>query len=626
MSAADDSASDSCLAAVWRGITLDMLNPETPFLIFLRKLSLVVVGWTGPLAALFFISRVYLLFIGEIEANVPLYVSFVYSNIMMWGYGVPYMYAMKTGNVTGLLNTIQFYSGATAGTCIMLVNPSWPAALCAALLAVLCAMTAAPGAPGFYVFCVFAYVLSTYNNAALVTGGTPIAFEGYPSTNIVQVFFNGISLLPMVVMLTVGVRMQGRHSGEMLKAANAANELSRSAAELLRHYDTDGVSLLLTEYRELPGADPELLDSYTALVVNLNLYRAHLPNWLVNRDLESDDDAADRAEAGLEPDSRCSPLFSAPNSATRAQRGDVNAIPPPPSAFGQAAAFGQSRSRRLSPGESMNGSFNAGVPGLLLAEPKQAHIAFARIDFRATPGAASAATSRFAECVHQVAATTHCALHSFVGDTVQLSWNAATRAAQPEVKAVRFLIRLAAAVAPIDGIVVSGAAMSGKATTQFAGTERVKAFAVSIPWRNALSGLTTFARKHRTFVVDEATAAEANSTCELRSVEVLRFDERLDVANNLSQSVVVKEVLNEREDQCEEWMYALEKSNTVDPVSAVLNKCIAGNYGDAVAALEKLAVGTPLVAPTLLHLRDRALAGLRHAPAQFAEPVCACTL
>jgi hypothetical protein len=222
--------------------------------------------------------------------------------------------------------------------------------------------------------------------------------------------------------------------------------------------------------------------------------------------------------------------------------------------------------------------------------------------------------SRFADAVHSLAAATHCAVHSFVGDAVQLSWNAAAKAVQPEVKAARFLARLRDEMAGDDTVTVAGAAMHGKATTQFAGTGAVQALAVSLGWRAALRALTAFAARHSAFVVAEPTAVAAQHAVTCRPVEALAVDGAV---------VVAHEVLAERDDDDDEWMYVLAKQGT-DVVTEAFRLCLDGGYGAAVSKLAALDDGVDEVAPVVGNLRRRAEAAMSAPPVTFAESACRC--
>jgi hypothetical protein len=264
------------------------------------------------------------------------------------------------------------------------------------------------------------------------------------------------------------------------------------------------------------------------------------------------------------------------------------------------------------------------VSDVQLCASKTVTVAFAVLDFRTN--SSLSATSRgavvncFVDRVHKIAATTHCAVHSFVGDTVQLSWNAAMRAVQPELKAVRFLCRLKAAMADDDDISIAGAAMHGSATTQFAGTGTVQALAVSMPWRTALDVLFRFASAHRALVVDGALAAASKTVCAARAVEILAV--ATDDHGGAAEATV-HEVLAEHDIDDDEWMYVLSKQEggSADPLICAEAMCAQGDYGTAVQALEQ-AGDTSRLAANLLR---RAEAALQAHPSAFAAPLCPCT-
>jgi hypothetical protein len=623
-------ATDDAGRGCGRAFLLDIFAPGTPLPSFLRKLALLN---GAAMAALLLVAFGYVVFLHATGQRhfTPAGICSVATRVahIVASLG-PYFHAMNVGVVTDASLLTSFYAGALALLLSVIVNPSLNVVPPLASYLIFAAVCSPPRVNLYYALGVLVYVFHSLNYAAITSGGEPLfALEGYFRATLSQVLMNNFYGGLALVLPVVGCTLQMRHNVRLLGAANCAADLAANAAKLLGAYDTDGVSEALDEYRESPDAYATLAASYETLVDNLNRYRSHLPNWVVNPDC--DEGLATGEDAG--PVSIDAPLvnFDPPStgviSPAKSDSGtshvDANplAIPSSPT---QSLTTSVNRAHRFAAVDSMNVSQRFLPPALLVAQPKLMRIAFAQVDFRATGAESGAATSRFAERVHQVAAATHCAVHTFVGDAVQLSWNAATRAAQPEVKAVRFLIRLADEMVAIDGIVATGAAMSGKATTQFAGTDRVTVLAVGIPWRRTLVSLAAFARQHSTFVVDEATASEANATCELRSVELLRFDARLDVGNNGSHDVAVKEVVSERALEDDEWMYALEKTKDVDPVTAAFNMCVAGHYGDAVAALDKVSGDCPLTAPAVRHLRGRATAALLKTPTQFADPVCGC--
>jgi hypothetical protein len=390
-----------------------------------------------------------------------------------------------------------------------------------------------------------------------------------------------------------------RQTLKLLHTAKTANDLSRHVAELLRNYDTDGVSGLLDEYCTLEDADPALVESYTALVGNLNKYRPHLPNWMVQRSDGSEEDV----EMGSDRSTR----------STRSTRSNMSRM--------SRSESRQSKGLSATATEKSNDRMCDMLP---CGPPKKAAVAFAVLDFRTRANVHLSAASRgavvncFVDRVHKIAAATHCAVHSFVGDTVQLSWNAAMRAVQPELKAVRFLCRLKAAMADDDDVSIAGAAMHGSATTQFAGTGTVQALAVSMPWRAALDVLFRFASAHRALVVDGALAAASKHVCSARAVDILAIPSD----DGRTAEAVVHEVLVEHDIDNDEWMYVLSKKEGrgEDIVSSAVAMCAQGDYGEAVQSLELAGDSSRLAA----HLLRRAEEALQVHPAVFAAALCHC--
>jgi hypothetical protein len=617
-------AEESCVRKTLRVLTLDMLNPEAPFLTFLRKLVLTTMAALSVVAFMFFARRVLDVARGVIAPAAWLYISFFYSNVLVWTYLLPYLYAVRhPDKVSGFLLSIQFFGGALSGLLIMVINPSWPLALAASILSILAGICNMPGTFVFFAMAFVCYIVSTYNYAALVTGATPIAMQDYPVLTFSGVFLNGLSGLALVAVTIVAVMLQSRHNIKMLTAAHAAADLSRLAAELLRSYDTDGVSRLLEEYGQMQDADPELIASYTALVDNLNQYRPHLPNWMINTGEEANTPRTQKSDQSMRSAmSRRSAQSTSVPSLSGSQSG---------SARGQSAVGGNlPRSTELT-----RSNIDPNAHGLQQA-PAVANVAFATVAYRLAPAVAASLTQRaaavnqFVDAMHTIATATHCALHSFVGDTVQLSWNAAMRAAQPENKAARFLARLQVAMAPADQLMsVHGAAMSGKATTQFAGTGRAQALTVSMPWHAAAQSLMTFAGQFGIMAMDGATATTANDVCDSRAVEVLAFSAEQSVGNSPVGRVMVHQILNERDEDNDEWMYVVDRNNRGgDAVTAALHLCEAQRYGEAIAALDKPAQesegaeGEALATMFAARLRERAERAMLQRPDTFALSAC----
>jgi hypothetical protein len=597
----NEPAAPNCAMRAVRFVTLDLLNPETPFLTFLRKL-VVLIGFVPAVLALYILPLfvAYLALPGDNPVGWGFICGMASVCIIMVTGTVPYIAAHVTGRVPDWALCVVLYGTVAGGTLIAIANPYYPLCVWVAVYAIFATLCELPARNVYLALLVPFFALTAYNTSALLTGRTPLAvpdhlfnsFEGM----IRDYIFEAIAILVTVVACI----LQTTQHRKLLAASDAANQLSRDAAELLRNYDTAGVSQLLEEYAQLKGADPALIASYTALVENLNQYRPHLPNWMVGSHGEE--------ELSHVADDTVSERSTRSTRSTRSAR---------------SARSTQSRqSAQLHAPAPQDSLLPAIVDGFnVTAAPKSVTIAFGIVDFKVTGELSTAqrgtAVSAFSDNVHRLASATHCAVHSFVGDTVQLSWNATLRAVQPEVKAARFLCGLKAVVAGNHDISVAAAAMHGKATTQFAGTGSVQAIAISMPWRSTARALMAFAMTHRAWVVHHKMASVAAHACAFRAVEALELPGAKDAS--AMDTVLVHEVLAERDadDDDDEWMYVLHKDGT-DEVSDALHACVAGEYGTAMSLLE----GVDDAAATVQHLKRRAEAALLSPPPSFAHRSC----
>jgi hypothetical protein len=581
-----------------RVVCLDLLDPAAPFLLFLRKIVLLNGAVVGALSSIFFVMNIgRAVSPGFLDRDRTI-VAMSGQVVLVATSFVAYGNAVRTGLVPDWAIALQMYGSGIGGLISLPTGAVWPwntATLSFAIFALICDM---PLRGPFFVLLAAIFWISSFNFIYVTQGmAPPVAVPGTPIPPTGTQIRDYATVFILLVVPIVGCMLQAKHHRRMLDSAEAANALSREVAELLRNYDTAGVQRALADYGDLPHADPALIESYEALVENLNQYRPHLPNWMVNQCDE--DSASHRSES-----SAVSGSASVPAARKGGQRSKN------PSSDGRVSNSSKTSRSSVTVADDRKrvDHLNAGVL------PKAVPVAFAVVDFAIADGQSAdsrgATMSRFADKMHSIATATHCAIHSFVGDTAQLSWNATVRVAQPEVKAVRFLCRLKDAMAAVEHVTVAGAAMHGKATTQFAGTSTVQALAISLPWRAQLRALAALAARHGAMVCCDATAKAASHACLTRPVDVVAV---------AGAALTVHEVLKERDDDNDEWMYVLAKTGG-DAVTSALLACTEGNYGDAVAALEDVTDDTALVH----HLRNRAEAALLHPPNDFAESVCAC--
>jgi hypothetical protein len=149
----------------------------------------------------------------------------------------------------------------------------------------------------------------------------------------------------------------------------------------------------------------------------------------------------------------------------------------------------------------------------------------------------------------------------------------------------------------------------------------VSALSVSLPWRGALLACAAFAKRFSAFVTTGGLAdcvpQAASHVCCLQPVEQL-----LVIVNAEQHTVTVHEILEERDDDDDEWMYVMSKQGA-DAKSArhrAFDHCVAREYAQAAALLKSENGDTPLA----VHLLDRAEAAMLSKPEPFAVASCSC--
>jgi hypothetical protein len=607
-----------------RVVCLDLLNPTTSFNIFLRKLFLLF-GCVNSAVIVVYSVMFALGLVGLSPANVRsrdvTIIQCIGFPVHILSSLVPYVYAQRTGTLPQWCVVLLAFGETGVGILLVLVAPGYPVSTLVATYLVFASIAELP--KSFFVSLVMYYCFSAWNVAAVMTGREPVAVAGYQ-----QPGFSGMLVYAALALLYISVPvlacgLQARQHRRLLEVADAAHELSRNVAELLRDYDTAGVTAALDEYAAQGSADPALVASYRALVVNLGRYRPHLPNWMV----QADSDAVRRRSPSLS--SRGSPHSQA-GSETSPRHGNAGQSSSIPSLHSLGPnALAQPSREAVAQAEHAAGepAPNLDLDAMMSTERSHGVVAYAMLDFRlgaalTDPALQGETVSDFVDMVHLLAATTQGALHSFVGDTVQLSWSAAMKIRHPEIKAARFMCKVSAMMngTPEQEFSVAGAAASGSAAYQFGGSGSVAAFIVSLPWRAQLHACVALAKRHRGFVCSGAMAAAASQVVVTRPVELLAVTQ-----NGEDTAVAVHEVISERTqsiDDADGWMYVdVQQSGGDGGKACALQLCVDGFYDDAVAALDQ-----SQSAPSRLtaNLRRRAAAAQTNPPATFATRTCSC--
>ena len=310
--------------------------------------------------------------------------------------------------------------------------------------------------------------------------------------------------------------------------------------------DADGrgaatVAIKATRLAGYRGADPELVESLSTIVANLDTYRPHLPNWML--DAAAAHQRNQRA-ATMPDDWDASSVVadsgrdrSRSHSRSQSERSRASSRQ---SAVSYLVGEAPSNEARI-PARSAVVFSAAGLLGHApVFDCRKVHVARAELSFnisaadvlstgsvprsmRLPSACIAAAATALVDAVHDASRATGAAVHSFVGDRVSLSWNAASSVSAPGVKAVRFLAKVRGAVAAVTldatarnvCIRVGGAAVSSRARIQLAGgaTNPQRALLLSTPpWANgALTSLATAGERFGCFLADTSLASDLAS-------------------------------------------------------------------------------------------------------------------
>jgi hypothetical protein len=159
----------------------------------------------------------------------------------------------------------------------------------------------------------------------------------------------------------------------------------------------------------------------------------------------------------------------------------------------------------------------------------------------------------------------------------------------------------------------------------------VSALSVSLPWRGALLACAAFAKRFSAFVTTGGLAdcvpQAASQVCHLQPAEQLHVN-----INTEQHTVTVYEVLGERDDDDDEWMYVMSKQGegAKSVHRRAFDHCATGEYAQAVALLSNpdassSGESTSMLSQSLAeNMLERAEVAMLAAPKYFAARQCHC--
>jgi hypothetical protein len=481
---------------------LDLLEPDDNFNVVLRKMAIAGVMFVAPMPFLFAAPAV--LRVAENDpASTTLSVSIVASLVMAALWIASYVVVRVTREATDFVVDAVGIGTALCSILQMTTLPDFPWLVCFTIVAAAVLLVGTPRRNLVVSFWFVGYVIAAYTRVLrFEAGATRATLPGtLPQTTPVGHFVNHMAgLVCVIVVLTVvGRYITETHAKQV--AADAAVALASEVACQLKRYDTDAGEVTLAT---ADSADGELVGSLHALLANLNMYRPHIPTWLL---LEEHDEAGNAVHRAGESHGSIDGAITAELRSAGSSDADA-----PPLRFPiSSASLGGSPTHRRS------------------SAAGQQLISYATIDYKFAPtrrgvrfgnAAIESVLDLFSDVVHRQAALTRATIHDFTGDQLHVSWNTTHEVLLPQRGAVRF-IRAVAKDAPAE-LQLTGAVCSGGARCQFAGSGSTKAFTVSMPWRDTLRTAVSFARETRCIVVDGETFDAVRDKFDGRAVEAFR--------------------------------------------------------------------------------------------------------
>eukprot|EP00759_Apiculatamorpha_spiralis_P003704 PhF_6_TR11717/c0_g2_i6/m.19110 len=376
----------------------------------------------------------------------------------------------------------------------------------------------------------------------------------------------------------------------LLLGIESVKELERRILHLYRQ-DTEsfyvGVLKLVgvmdsDAIRKLADSDPNIpmltTNALFSTVIAIEKYRAMLPNYVLDQTTMSD---------------------TVSNTSLRDANTDVPELMTPLSSINS-----------ISPVDHLNRS--ADITNNLSEVYVQTGISFALIEtiFVGASEDWQKSHTNFINHTHSLATSSCAALHSFVGDRVVASWNAARKVHQHPVKGALFLAWIHKNTGDVF-IKSYGAVCSGPGFVLCGG--RRQTLLVHLPWREKLVAMHRLAVENKSSVVCQETYDHSYCHVESRWVDALGYG--VDSVAN------VFEVLDELSTNDEEWMYTLSDNNVPnDPYSKATAACVKGNYGEAMSILTSLHSPrkSVLITPLVVRLEQKASKALRmNVPSQL---------
>ena len=469
------------MSYIWRFMYLDVLQPEDSFPTMMRKMIMAISAIVA-LAAVYGLIQKLMGKQGKANStSVPCYISLI---VTFWG---AWIYVKCTHTAPTWM--IALWANIVSLTILLSVlacpNFPWEFALFTLLIALEIMKTPLVN----LIIPVTTLIVFAYN-FSLGRMGPPYPLltlpDGSDSTpgELVTPYIRGVVI---VLIGMCALHLQTEEFTRTSLAATAANEMSLEVSQKLAVYDTDGARAVLVAYASREQVDGALMTCFGTIVTNLERYRRYLPNHVLDMEEEeqeegssNDDESTPKASAPATP---LQPVVhQASDQSEEISANEVISFEAPP------VASPRNRREVVASPRNRRGSPVSNVAGLVV----ESSVTFSMVHYNG----ADTAMTPFVDRVHAVAQETFGAVHSFIADTVYLTWNAGRRTAA-------FLSRLRENVGD-PSVTVSGVAASGIGRYQMAGGA-LQAVLVRVAWFPLLRKLHTIAKTHGALLLDQKT-------------------------------------------------------------------------------------------------------------------------
>eukprot|EP00759_Apiculatamorpha_spiralis_P057721 PhF_6_TR8756/c0_g2_i2/m.13809 len=309
--------------------------------------------------------------------------------------------------------------------------------------------------------------------------------------------------------------------------ANAAKEMCGAVTKSLTRYDTDGAKQSLEALRQhgMEATDPDTYNALVNLVGNLEKYRPHLPNYVLEESVDTEDDDVHTLEVSCKRVSKSfTPsgslgefvglvsVHSPAHSPARSEVLEIENTPNTPTAIEvdqpQSASF-----LFLAPAQEKIHDVTKAAATVIVAWEDGCQMDGALYE---------ASMTLFVNRMHALANPTQATIHGFVGDTVHLSWNTSRKVVQHQTKGALFLSWMQRDSGD-ETVRTYGAVSTGPARTFYAG-DRHSMLLVQTEWDSRVAALHDVAVKYTSTVICQSVFDCTKPFVESRWVDAIAYD------------------------------------------------------------------------------------------------------